>query len=158
MMIPTGVTSIGRGVFDNCGHLTSITVASQNPAFSSADGVVFNNDRTTLVRFPMGKAGSYTIPHTVTSIGWGAFFTCASLSSVTIPQSITRIEGDEFYGCSKLTTAIFEGNAPTIGRNIFKDTSSDFTVFYQAGATGFTSPIWTDSAGDSYPAAIMGGH
>src|SRR5208283_260579 len=55
--------------------------------------------------------------------------------------------------CTHLTSAVFQGNAPKTLKGVFRGTASGFTVYYTAGATGFTSPTWTDSAGDSYPAS-----
>ena len=40
-----------------------------NPVYTSVDGVLFNKSQTTLIQCPAGKAGSYTIPNSVTSIG-----------------------------------------------------------------------------------------
>ena len=39
----------------------------------------------------------------VTSIGWGAFEDCTSLTSVTIPDSVTSIGGSAFWCCTSLT-------------------------------------------------------
>ena len=46
-----------------------MTVDTNNPAYSSVDGVLFNKSQTTLIQCPGAKTGSYTIPNSVTSIG-----------------------------------------------------------------------------------------
>jgi len=51
-----------------------------------------------------------------------------------------------------LTSAYFLGNAPSIGQGVFEGCSSNFTVCYTAGSTGFTTPTW-----DGYPAAVCAG-
>ena len=45
---------------------------------------------------------SITIPNSVTSIGYCAFYDCSSLTSITIPNSVTSIGDYAFYGCSSL--------------------------------------------------------
>jgi hypothetical protein len=71
--IPDSVTTIGDGAFGACLSLTNITVEPLNSAYSSVDGVLFNHNQTTLVEYPGGKFGGYTIPNSVTSIGAAAF-------------------------------------------------------------------------------------
>src|ERR1035438_6740084 len=66
--VPASITSIGDYAFFYCANLTAIVVDAANPNHSSADGVLFNKDQTTLIQFPFGKAGSYSIPGSVTSI------------------------------------------------------------------------------------------
>ena len=56
-----------------CTSLTGITVDAFNSFYSSVDGVLFNKSQTTLIQCPGGKAGSYTIPNSVTDIGYHAF-------------------------------------------------------------------------------------
>ena len=67
--IPNGVTRIGDQVFYDCTRLTSITVDASNSAYSSMNGVLFDKAQATLLQFPGGLGGSYTIPNSVTSIG-----------------------------------------------------------------------------------------
>ncbi|MCD8086107.1 MAG: leucine-rich repeat domain-containing protein, partial [Clostridiales bacterium] len=89
--IGSGVTSIGSYVFSNCQSLTAITVDEENTAYVSVDGILFNTAQTTLVCYPAGKSGEYTIPSTVTAIGDYAFSYCAGLTAVTIPDGVTSI-------------------------------------------------------------------
>ncbi|MBR4441875.1 MAG: leucine-rich repeat domain-containing protein, partial [Clostridia bacterium] len=60
--IPDSVTSIGDRPFDDCSSLTSIQVNANNPSYASEGGVLFNKDITTLVAYPGGLKGAYTIP------------------------------------------------------------------------------------------------
>jgi hypothetical protein len=60
--IPASVITIGGTPFDYCTSLTAITVDAQNSVFSSADGVLYDKNQITLVSYPGGKVGSYTIP------------------------------------------------------------------------------------------------
>ena len=53
--------------------------------------VLFNKYQTTLINYPGGKGGSYTIPSSVTVIGNVAFATCAEVTSIYIPSSVTNI-------------------------------------------------------------------
>jgi hypothetical protein len=52
---------------------------------------------------PAGKAGSYTVPNSVTDIAMFAFKTCRSLTNITIPESVTSIGGYAFTECTSLT-------------------------------------------------------
>ena len=103
--IPNSVTSIGEYSFANCTSLTSIAVDENNSCYSSDEfGVLFNEDKTILIQYPIGNSrASYIIPDSVTSIGGRAFYKCTSLSSITIPDSVTSIGSSAFSGCKNLT-------------------------------------------------------
>lgn len=119
--IPASVTNIGDGAFVRCTSLTAITVDAGNAVYSSLDGVVFNKSQTTLLQFPGGKAGSYTIPGGVTNIGDGAFYWCTSLTGVTIPASVTSIGDDGFHYCTSLTGITIPNNVTSIGMDAFNN-------------------------------------
>ena len=69
VMIPSSVASIGTFAFGKCTSLTAITVDTNNRAYSSVDGVLFDKGQTTLIQYPAGKTGGYAIPDSVTAIG-----------------------------------------------------------------------------------------
>ncbi len=129
--IGNSVTSIGDHAFRDCIGLTAIDVASDNSNYCSVDGVLFNKDKTTLIKYPEGKQGSYTIPNSVTSIRSYAFWGCNGLTSVTIPNSVTSIGGYAFDGCSGLTSVTIPNSVTSIG---------DFAFEYCTGLTSIEIP------------------
>ena len=81
--IPASVTSIGTFAFGNCTSLTAITVEGSN--FSSENGVLYNNDKTTLICYPAGKMDEgYTLPATVSAITEGAFAYNTYLTTISV--------------------------------------------------------------------------
>ena len=118
--IPNSVI-IGDEAMSYCSGLTSINVSTDNPNYSSLDGVLFNKSKTTLIQYPGGKQGGYTIPNSVTQIGSAAFGGCIGLTSVTIPNSVTSIEYRVFYGCSGLTSIEIPNSVTSIGNSAFNE-------------------------------------
>jgi len=94
-------------------------VDTNNPAYASADGVLFNKSQTTLIQYPAKLSGSYAIPDSVTSIGDWAFASCRSLTCVVIGDSVTSIGSHAFRGCTSLTGIYFKGTPPALGWDSF---------------------------------------
>src|SRR5262249_42187568 len=137
LTIPASVTGVGRQAFAHCTALAAISVDTLNPFFCSADGVLFDKNKTTVFQCPGGKAGSYTIPSGVTRIEQYAFEDCTSLTRVTLPASLTTIMDYAFYNCCSLTGVHFLGNAPDFaGVSVFFY-DNDATVYYLPGTTGW---------------------
>jgi hypothetical protein len=145
--ISGSVTNMGVAPFASCASLPAINVSTDNPAYVSVNGVLYNADMTTLVQYPQGKAGtSYVIPNGVTSIGGNAFSYCL-LANVTIPNGVGSIGYAAFAGCD-LTTITIPNSVTTIGDYAFNycfllatvyvadnaPTNADLTAF--SGDTG----------------------
>lgn len=122
VIIPDSVTSIGDGAFSNCKSLISIKVDDNNNIYASDNGVLFNKDKTILIKYPIGKSDTeYNIIDSVTSIDISAFEDCTSLTSVTIPDKVTSIGNDAFYGCTSLASVIIPESVTSIGNDAFKN-------------------------------------
>jgi Flp pilus assembly protein protease CpaA len=113
--IGNSVSTIGNSAFFNCTDLTTINVDASNPNFCSADGVLFNKDKTILVRYPAGKQGVYTIPNSVNSVLVDAFGHCKGLTTITIPNSVTSIGYGAFSACYGLTSLTIPISVTSIG-------------------------------------------
>lgn len=93
------VTSLGYRDVDGVfyfANLKEINVDSENPRFASENGVLFNKDKTKLIRFPVLSASTYTISEKVNTIGYGAFRT-----------------NNNNYDYEGLKSITFKGKAPT---------------------------------------------
>ena len=137
--IPASVSSIKVDWFSGCSSLTGIAVNTNNTAYSSVDGVLFNKSQTMLVLFPKGKTGIYAISDNVTSIGEFAFLSCTGLTNVTIPANVTSIGTGAFYGCTGLTDLAIPANITSIG---------NFTFQGCIGLTNISIPASVTSVGD----------
>jgi len=118
--LPYSVTSIGYDAFASCNNLTAINVEAGNSYFSSDNGVLFNNDKSTLLRYPCGKNGAYVIPNTVISIDDDAFANCSGLTSITIPNSVITIGIGAFSNCYGLTSVTIPNSVTSIGLVAFQ--------------------------------------
>ena len=103
--IPNSVTSIYYDAFRGCTSLTAINVANRNQNYVSVNGVLYDKDKTVIIRYPAGKKDkSYSILDGVTGICAYAFEDCANLESITLPDSVTLMGLSVFNGCKSLTT------------------------------------------------------
>jgi hypothetical protein len=105
--------NIGKGLksfgeyrpFQNCPALSEFTVASGNPNFCTADGVLYSDGGSKLCLYPQGKTDvSFSIPSqvsatNVTAIGNRAFMDNPYLENITIPEGVTTIEEHAILQC-----------------------------------------------------------
>lgn len=129
--ISDSVTTIGKNAFYGCERLTDISVVENNTNYSSENGVLFNKDKTILIKYPTGKKDTaYNIPDSVTSIGYGAFWLCESLTSVIIPCGVTDIGEMAFARCLNLTNVTIPESVTNIGTEAFSNCTNltDVTI------------------------------
>ena len=109
--IPASLTEIDYFVFNGCSSLQSFNVDSANPVYSSEDGVLYNKNKTELVKFPAAKSlEGWTFPSTVTAIGHSGFYGC-EMESIVIPENIETIGKLAFSSCYLLESVTFAENS-----------------------------------------------
>jgi hypothetical protein len=141
--IPDSVATIGISAFNGCTSLTAITVAAQNPSYSSLNGVLFDKNQTTLIAFPGGIGGSYTIPDSVTGIANFAF-SGSQLTSVAIPNTVISIGDSAFAYCGNLTNVTVGNGVSSIGAAAFGQCDSLSNVFFMGDAPGVDPSAFID--------------
>ncbi len=143
--IPEGVMSIGSHTFSGCSNLVSVKIPKSvvfiapwsflycdslqefvvdpnNKVYASREGVLFDKNLSTLIRFPGGKGSSYVTPSTVEKIGEYAFITCSSLSAITLTPHLKTISNNAFLNCKNLTSIVFSEGLNVISGWAFQNT------------------------------------
>ncbi len=97
--ISENVTSIGEGAFSRCTSLAAIEVNALNPAYASAEGVLFNKTQTSLLQYPAGRiSSSFSIPDGVTSISTQAFYGTTLTRACPQGGSSRNVESERYLG------------------------------------------------------------
>ena len=125
--IPATVTYNGEtyaitGCTDSCLETTfwqtaAFTVDSASAFLSAEGGVLFNKDKTRLIKYPKMKTGTdYTVPGSVKTIGPYAFYEIGSLTTLNLPEgkALTTIENQGISNCTRLANV----NIPSTLRNL----------------------------------------
>lgn len=136
--VPTLVESIETSA--GCTALAEINVQAGNSHYSSKDGVLLSGDGKSILWFPMGKKGEYTLPSTVTTVGDYAFRNCrietfhfadgltsigkyafynSSVKEVSLPSTVKQIPTGLFQKCADLTTVHLGKNTELLGDYVF---------------------------------------
>lgn len=116
IVLPETLTSITALAFVGALKLQAIEVASENTAFTSVDGVLFNKDMLAVIIYPAGKVSEeYIIPEDVISIMDSAFQD-AIISNLTVASTVTVLAADALN--SKFISVIeFLGEVPSISKD-----------------------------------------
>ena len=123
--VPEGVLEITTDGWSAASNFASITVSPNNTVYASVDGVLYNKELTTLIKYPTAKAdATFDIPAGVTAIGFGAFANATNLTSVNIPASVQTIETSAFQSCSALTSITIPDGVTTISGGVFANCRS----------------------------------
>ena len=94
--------SCGHSKFKKLENLESITVPEANEEYASVDGVLYDKDKTYLVYYPRNKKDStLTIPETVTSVSYYAFYGGRDFETVAFtadPAPDLNADETDFWG------------------------------------------------------------
>lgn len=84
-------------------ELIRYEVSEENPDYSSEDGVLFNKDKTCLIRYPAGRKDSvYVVPSTVKEIDPDAFYGANNLTTLILPDGLKTIDQNLLYVCPSI--------------------------------------------------------
>lgn len=100
-------------------NIEYIEVEEDNPVLTSVDGVVFNKDRTTLVRYPVNRPGDdYMVPEGVELIWDEAFSRTTQLKNITMADSVAFI-GMRAFAYGTLESVVLGDNVQGMGESTF---------------------------------------
>jgi hypothetical protein len=115
--LPASVTNVGFVPFRNCFSLPAIGLDPANPVYSSVDGVLLDKAQRNVIQCPPGKAGTLSLPLTVTNIGSYAF-QGSRVTNLFIPNGLLTIQDWSFNGGGPKTLDLPD-SLVNIGPNAF---------------------------------------
>lgn len=109
IVISVGVQEIGSGAFSRCENLKEITVNEENANYKSMDGVLYSNNISELVLYPMEKKEEkFSVPESVKQIHMEAFYGQKHLKEITIGQNVWNIGKNAFSFSKMLENIVVE--------------------------------------------------
>lgn len=159
--ISASVTTILPTALDYCNYLTGFTVDSGNVAYSSdASGVLFNKDKTVLLKAATTLSGAYTVPESVIRIENSAFY-LTRLGTIVIGNQVEEIGARAFYDSRYTTSVILGAGLKSIGSDAFYNCSDvdillpegletiDYGAFQESSLMSVTVPDSVTNLGRS---------
>ncbi len=142
--------------FSYCTNLKAIYVNENNKYFSSQDGVLFNKDKSQLIRYPINKQDvSYAIPESVDCMSSDAFSNCRNITNIAISSDILcfgdgsryYINGASFNTCSDLSSF-------TVSPDNKNYSSEDGVLFNKDKTKLLSYPVGKANAAYSIPNSV----
>ena len=121
LMLPATVTSIGRGAFEFCESLDTISFSE---GLTNLGNACFLNCK---------KLKRIKIPDSVTCIGIQAFTNCSSLCELRFGKTLSSIESNAFYNCGALTSLEFPDALIELGPESFRNCSNLSSIIFGKG-------------------------
>lgn len=149
--IPSSIKEIGKDAFSNS-NIESFIVNNNNQDFSSYDGILYNNDKSILLKCPPNVTGkTKTIAKETTTIAKDAFkninieniifnekleiieqnaFENFNTETITFNYGLKEIKQNAFYN-SKIQKIIFPSTLEKIEQNAFKDCKNLYSITFK---------------------------
>lgn len=142
--IPATVTKIADNALETPWGITEFVVDPKNQYFSAEDGILYDKQQKTLVKYPTSDYGDreFYVPQGVERIEKGAFSVSNSrrLGEIHFPDSLKEMGEGAIIGFN-MVTVYFHGDAPHVENNTLIKYSDYVMIYYLEGKKGFT-PLW----------------
>ncbi|MBE7059683.1 MAG: hypothetical protein E7389_02545 [Ruminococcaceae bacterium] len=134
--------------FLECRSLKNIYVENGNSQFVSVDGILYNADKTKLIRCPQNRQGKLLISETVLCIENWACCDCYGLEQIVFPNKIIKIGIDAFKNCTGVQSFDLPDSIQEISWGAFANIQrerikcSEHSYSYKKLNEVFSNPYW----------------
>ncbi|MDR1905683.1 MAG: leucine-rich repeat protein [Clostridiales bacterium] len=125
--LSSSVNSLVGDVFGGAANLQNIYAAANSLYFESAEGALYNKQKT-LIRAGEGRIAEINAKDGTIAVGEFAFKNCARLIAVYLCDSVRTIGASAFSGATTLNTIYMGSGVTTIGDYAFYNCASLLTI------------------------------
>lgn len=123
LTLSKSLTTFNSSVVSGCSKLAAINVSAdgQGTYYSSANGILYNADKSALVTYPLAKTDAeVVVDSNVKVIYANAFANNQNVVTVVLPEGLVEIQDGAFDFCYGLTTVNVPSTVQKIGKNAFR--------------------------------------
>lgn len=120
VFIPASIIKIESNPFYGCESLIRIDVSTDNPNFSSINGILCNKAKNELKAWP-GGIETVNIPSSIKTIGKNSFSHCNSIKELIIGGNINKIDSYAFEHCDQLVSVTINNPVETLEVGAFSE-------------------------------------
>lgn len=120
IFFPKTITKIPSALFEDCHELEAITVASDNPAYVSSEGILYTANKNILLKYPEAKTNPEMIIETPT-MAKGAFQNNPFLKKAIMTEGVLHLSASVFENCESLSEVVLSETLLEIPENAFKN-------------------------------------
>ncbi len=146
--IPASVEHVGEWAFHLCFELNAITVAEENQAYRSEDGLLYTEDLTRLLQCPIQKT-EVTLPEGVKIIEPRAFEFC-SLTELTLSSDVERIGDNAFAESQSLTRLVLPDSVVRIDYEAVRNCPALTEIGYMGSEADWQAVSVDENNGDFF--------
>ncbi|MDY0063990.1 MAG: leucine-rich repeat protein [Bacilli bacterium] len=107
-----------------------IMVSSENPFYSSVDGILYSKNGKNLICYPYDKTSNIIIPDGTETVLTNALTTQTNIENIYFPESISIIEEYAIANCANLiSVSIANPNAPLLKNYNFIESNNDWLLY-----------------------------
>ena len=147
--IPKNVATIGPRALMHCDSLSNIDVDKENAAFMCENGVLYDKEKTRLLRCFNMNDKMFEIPDTIKYIEECAFQTCENTNKVIMPDGIDKIPDSVFWLCKSLKTIVIPKSITKIESYALSNTSLE-KIYYEGSKEDWNKVTIDATAGENY--------
>lgn len=131
IFIPKGVTFIGEDVFLRCKSLEKITVSEYNNNYSSVDGVLYNKNQDTIIKYPAAKKDlEFHLLDSVKTVLSDSFGELRILEKLYLNDGVETIKNDAIFESQSIKELYIPKGIKNMGPYSFNSANFEEIIYY----------------------------
>lgn len=132
--IPSNIKGMADNIFVYAPLVSKIEVAENHPTLSVVDDVLFAENGTLLLAYPLAKTDkSYTVPSSVKTVGSYAFYGNENLETITVSEGVEKLDIMCFAHCTEVTSVTLPDTLTETSNSSMVNMNSLTEITFPAG-------------------------